>query len=246
MSNLNTESVAARWTRLGAMFSVEPAERSPDIERLLLDTARNAGSNFRLLVMAGTWLTPHHDYVARHRLSKLIRDELEDEHRPTMGLLLDWVRPRLRPEHRRRFDQAIKACGRGATATARPLLDVDRSDPRAARLAEAEASALSKKWGRWVANFEPKPDAIRPGDWIARQNPEAHTRALLGGDLPASLLAEAEAGRREFKSEAQIAARLGVSRPAARNAVERLERLGYVTLRKNGKAYAVSVTLSAA
>ena len=117
-----------------------------------------------------------------------VETELEAEHRPAMGLLLDWVCARC-PQDRHRFNRAIKACGHGASP-ARPLLDIDRGSATAVRLAERQASALSRKWGRWLAEFEPKYDALRPEEWVARKNPALAERALTGGDLAASIIAQ--------------------------------------------------------
>ncbi len=158
------EGIASRWARLGAMFNVEPSARTPDLERLLLDTVRTSPRNVRLFIMADTWLTRFGDYVAKHRLARLIETELEAEHRPAMELLLEGVCARC-PQDRHRFNRAIRACGHGASP-ARPLLDIDRGNATAVRLAERQASALSRKWGRWLAEFEPKYDALCPGEWV--------------------------------------------------------------------------------
>src|SRR4051812_43582333 len=113
MSDKSHHSVAANWSRLGAMINVAPARQTPDIERLLLDTARVSPGNSRLFILAASWLALYGDYVARHRLARLIRDELEPQHRPTLGLALDWA-----AQHGdlngSRFNLAIDACGPAA------------------------------------------------------------------------------------------------------------------------------------
>jgi hypothetical protein len=162
-------SVAARWTRLGAMLNVQAAETTPDIERLLLDTARVSSANIRLFMLAATWLASCGEYIAQHRLVRLIRDELESEHRPVLGLLLDWAKHR-GGSNSARFDLAIDAC---RTANhSRPLSDIEFSNAVFARLAEKRASSLSRKWGRWISDFEPKKEALRPVAWIAEHNPD--------------------------------------------------------------------------
>ena len=142
MNETLLHSVAARWARLGAMLNVKTASRTPDIERLLLDTARVCQANSRLFVLAASWLALYGDYVARHRLAHLIRRELEAEYRPALGLLLDWARGN-GVTNGSRFNLAIKAC---APATIpQPLFDVERRTGTLARLAEQRASTLSRK-----------------------------------------------------------------------------------------------------
>jgi len=57
MSESLHDSVASRWSRLGAMLNVKADEHTPDIERLLLDTARVASANSRLFILAASWLS---------------------------------------------------------------------------------------------------------------------------------------------------------------------------------------------
>src|SRR5438874_635172 len=174
MSKTLLDSVAARWSRLGAMLNVQAAARTPDIERLLLDTARVASANFRLFILAASWLAQYGDYVAKHRLARLIGDELEAEHRPALGLMLEWAKDH-GDSNSSRFNLAIDACG--SARDQRPLLDVERRNSLLARLAEKRASVLSRKWGRWIADFEVKKDALRPASWIAEHNPALVERA---------------------------------------------------------------------
>ena len=94
------ESIASQWVRLGVMLNVGPARETPDVEHLLLDTVRVAGSNSRLFIMAASWLALCGDYVARRRLSVMVRDQLEPQFRPRMGFLLEWAQAH---NHRNRF-----------------------------------------------------------------------------------------------------------------------------------------------
>jgi hypothetical protein len=231
-------SVASRWVRLGAMLNVQAAARSPDIERLLLDTARVAAANSRLLILSSGWLALYGDYVAKHRLARLIRDELQPEHRPTLGLMLEWAKAYGRANGSR-FNLAIEACG--SAIDARPLFDVERRNQALARLAERRASALSRKWGRWMADFDLKEDALRPAEWVAEQNPSLSERALTGGDLVASVLAECEADAEMIESEAELARRCGASRPAVRDAIRRLRLAGRVRSVSRGRSNTVEL-----
>jgi hypothetical protein len=225
-------SVASRWARLGVMLNVEPSDRTPDLERLLLDSARAAPANSRLFVLAATWLTRYGDAVAKHRLARLVRDELEPEHRPTLGFLLDWVRRR-GSANTKRFNRAIRACGRKVDE--RPLFDVERRNPALAELARQRASPLSRKWGRWAAEFDLKDDALRPEEWVIDQNPSLRARLLVGGDLRASVLAECEAAGGPIASESELARRCGASRPAVREAVRTLRLAGLVRAAQQGR-----------
>lgn len=161
------ESVAARWARLGVLVNVDPAEQTPDLERLLLDTARAAAANSRLFVLAASWLAEYGEYVDGRRLAQLIEHELEPEYRPTLGMMLAWAG--MHASAGSRFDAAVSACG--LPIDARPLLDIEHGNPVFARLAERRASDLSRRWGRWMSEFHSKPGALRPREWIAKQNP---------------------------------------------------------------------------
>jgi hypothetical protein len=248
MNDSLVDSVTSQWARLGAMFNVRAAPRTPDLERLLLDTARAAPANSRLFILAATWLARFGDYVAKHRLARLIRDELEPEHRPVLGFMLEWAK-RHGASTGSRFNLAIKACGplpagdalSGALSDGRPLLDVERHNPHLARLAERRASELSRKWGRWMADFEPKLDALRPDEWVAANNPALYERALTGGDLIASVLAECEAHAGPVASESELARRCGASRPAVRDAIRRLRLAGRLRTVERGRSNAIEL-----
>lgn len=239
MNSRLISSVGARWARLGAMLNVSAADQTPDIELLLLDTARVSSANTRLFVLAATWLTHYGDYVAKHRLARLIRDELELEYRPILGLLLDWAREHS-DSNSSRFNLAIDACA--CTTDARPLSDIENRNVAFARLAEKRASALSRKWRRWISEFESKDDALRPVDWVAKNNPSLATRALTGGDLAASILAEYSNDSSVIESESELARRCGASRPAIRDAVRRLQLAGYVRLVQIGRNNSIALT----
>ena len=232
------ESVAARWCQLGAMLNVQPTGQTPDIERLLLDTARVSSANSRIFILAGTWLALYGgDYVAKQRLAQKIGDELGSELRPVMGFLLEWAKQHS-DSSKKHFDRAIRACG--AARDFRPLLEVDRRNAFLTRLSKQQASALSRKWGRWMEDFELKANAIRPVEWITENNPSLAHRALTGGDLAASVLAECnDSGT--IESESELARRCGASRPACRAAIRKLQRAGLLrNCSKHGRSRPVA------
>lgn len=232
---MNTElvnSVAARWASLGAMLNVR-AEPVSDVEKLLLDTARAASANSRLFILAATWLARYGEYVAKHRLAKLIRGELEAEYRPTLGLLLEWADVHAGKSKRSRFRIAITACGKATDE--RPLTDIERRNPVFSRLAKERASTLSVKWGRWISEFKAKNEALRGAEWIVERNPTLADRALAGGDVASSVLAECEAEPGMIPSESELALRCGASRPAVRDALLRLRLANRIVLHPHKK-----------
>jgi hypothetical protein len=86
--NSQALNLASQWARAGAMFSADPAPASPDLEQLLLDTARTGRADPRMFIMAATWLARYGDMISSTRLARLIEKELEPEHRPTLGKCL--------------------------------------------------------------------------------------------------------------------------------------------------------------
>jgi biotin operon repressor len=172
-------------------------------------------------------------------LVRLVALELEEEHRAVLGLMLESVIVH-EGRHENRFRGVIGLCAPAREAG--PLLEVDRRSGGLARFAEREASAISRKWGRWFSAIELKMDALRPAEWVARENPGLGLRALVGGDLVASILAEAEGGSGEFASEVELARRVGGSRPAVREALRKLRMAGLVRERRVGRGRALRIS----
>ena len=240
-NTISEQHVAAQWCRLGASFNVSPVEETPDIERLLLDTVRLAHLNSRLFIMAATWLAKYPDYVAKRRLAVIVDEELERQYRPVMGLLLEWVRTRSRKKGTP-FRKAIEKCH--ASPIPGPLLDVSRRNHLLFCLAEQQASPLSRKWGCWLEEFDPKLDAIRPAEWIAQSNPSLAVRAITGGDLVGTIAADAAAGKKQFPSESDLARRYGASRASVRAALRKLTLAGYVHQPFHGKSKTVQLSMT--
>jgi hypothetical protein len=159
-------SLAALWARAGAMFMATPSPTSPDLERLLLDTARQAAENSRLFIVAASWLAKYGEKVQPLRLAELILNELEPEYSPVMGLLLDIAQ---RQSGKFTFAAAIAACK--PADEPRPLFAIERGNATLRRLSERHASTLSRIWGVWAPEFKPKYDAIRPETWVDAENP---------------------------------------------------------------------------
>jgi hypothetical protein len=202
-------NLEASWARLGVLFNCKPASRTPDVERLLLETARRL-PNARLLPLAATWLATFGSCVARHRLRGLILRELEPAHRPALGLLLEAAIELGAP---RDLAIACEVCNREATP--RPLFDVHRTSAALASIAEANASELSRRWGLWSPSIELKSDALRSAAWLHARNPDLRDRFVRKGDLRCSIL---ETLRHDLggvaASESQLARLCAASRAA--------------------------------
>ena len=221
--NDGLDNLIRDWTRIGAGFGAEPALHTPDLERVLLDTARHAPGMARLFIMGATWLRRYGDLIAKHRLKRLIRDKLEPEFRPILGLLLDIAQHRTHPPE---FQSIVRDLT--PAESPRPLFVVERSNARLAARAERRASELSRRWGLWCEDFEFKDDALRPAHWIMEQNPGFITRADLRGDLRASVLAALEFDAGSRGSELALARAAGGSRAQVRSALSNLELSGRV------------------
>ena len=224
------DNLVRDWARLGAGFDVdaELAMAHPvDLERVVLETARHAPKMARLFVMAATWLHRYGDMVAKKRLGRLARQELDRRHWAVLGLLLDVAQQGTHPAA---FASITR--GLGAAAEPGPLFEASRGSGALRRLAEDSASAVSRRWGLWCREVEFKSDALRPAEWIIARNPELRTRADHRGDLRASVLAtlrhDAEAGR----SEVRLAGLAGGSRAQVRAALRNLEMAGRVVRRR--------------
>jgi len=220
----------AQWSRVGASFNEQPSEASPDLERLLLETARMAASDPRLFIMAATWLSRYGDLIAKHRLMKLISQELEEEYRPCLGLLLEIVKHLSGKDH---FNGAIAKCQ--PAPKPQPLFEVERRNESFRRLAERRASAISRQWNLWTAEIEPKYDALRPSAWIVMMNPEFRERAALKGDLRASIVEELKRNPSAGDSESKLAKQAGATRVAVRGALENLELMSRIDRKPEGK-----------
>jgi hypothetical protein len=166
MTKISSSTVSSLWARAGAMFLIEPAASSPDLERLLIETARHSRENSRLFIMAATWLSRYGDLVSSDRLGKMIEEERDQNLSAVLGLLLDEVKVISGSTH---FDETIAKCQ--PANKAQPLFEIEQRNPTLRKLAERHASALSKKWNLWAEPFEPKYNAIRPKSWIVAMNP---------------------------------------------------------------------------
>lgn len=174
MNRTTLDNLIATWSSLGAGFAAEPLDAHDlDLERLLLDTTRHIPTMARLFTMAATWLHIYGDTIAKHRLIRLIDDELEPEYRPVLGLLLDTAQ---QGTHPRAFESITKQLS--PEASPKPLFESSRENGTLAEIAQRRASSLSRKWGLWAQPVELKRDAIRPPLDDGAPPRAAHTRGF--------------------------------------------------------------------
>jgi len=220
------ESVHARWARIGIGFEVEPADRTPDLERLLLDTARASEADPNLFSWAVSWLSVYSNFVARHRLKHLVETELDDWHQPILGFLiaeaiehgaayeLHIASDVCKPAEEKRFLFEIQA--RLTRGTLRDAF-IEQSSPRA------------EPWHLWAPPVEVRTDALHSARWILDRNPPYRDRIIRKGDLRCTIL---ETLRRDVadhrvRSESELARRCSANRIAVRDALDALEQEGY-------------------
>lgn len=224
------DPVYAAWARLGFVFRATPAAKTPDIERLLLDTARLAPDHSRLFYGSITWLSQWWAAVARLRLRQLIAEELEPEFHPVIGLLLEEACRLSNGRHD--LLEASRSCEPAATPG--PLFALDRASPALAEIARLEASPASLKWGCFAPAAERKEDALADAATILKANPSLVDCTVRRGDLRASILVSLR--HRPQPSESALARHLRVNRIAVRASLDALETEGvFLRHREKGK-----------
>lgn len=235
MAQTALDSVAARWTRIGVMFNVTPSDTAPDLERLLIDTAKVAGEDPRLFGMAATWMSKYAHFIAKHRLARMVSDELSIPQSAVLGLLIDFAR---------RFAKApilplvLRACTR--LANPRPLFSADRSNHAFAQVAKDYACDISLRWGLWTDDLEPSYDALRPVEHLLEQNPGFRIRARFQNDLRLSVLMCLDYEYVNPVSEAELTRRCGVTRRAMHNAIDILWQSGDINRERLRRGYSIS------
>ena len=212
------------WAKLGVLFSTAPSSDTPDIERLLLRTARAAPRHARLVTITATWLLVHGHAVARHRLRRLVASELEHAIRPVLAFIIDSA---LRLGATKRLSIVLDACAPAAVPG--PLHELHRVDPRLRTIAQRNACPISTKWGVWFPTVTPKHDVMRPVTWVRAANPAFHARAVRQGDLRCSIV---ETLRLDacgvIASEHALARLSGATRAGLRKALDALAREGEI------------------
>jgi len=85
---MNLDDVLNQWVRLGAFFSAETAKQTPDIEKLLAETAEFCTQMPRLFTVCVAWLSQYNRLVCRHRLARFAIDISGTDASAALGLML--------------------------------------------------------------------------------------------------------------------------------------------------------------
>jgi hypothetical protein len=216
------------------LFNQTPTRTTPDLEQLVVDTARTAENDPRLFIMAATWLSQYGYFVAKHRLSRMVAKDLNPREQATVGLLIDFAR---------QFGKRALSFLPGVVRDCRPvvppqpLFAVDRSNTGFAKLVAAHACEASKRWGLLTDELEPAFDALRPVEWILDHNPIFRIRARFRNDLRLSILMCLEYEDPSGASEAELMRHCGVTRRAMHNALDTLWQAGDVHRRPVKRGY---------
>ena len=240
----DVKRILADWARLGVGFGHEMGDQTPDVERLILATAKHRCRHARLLLAAITWLSRYGSLVAEHRLLSLAESaELNEEEEARLGLMLEFSLSQARLHDRRRnLERTARWCR--PVDPPRPLFEADRANQVLARRAERRACGLSREWGLWTEKLEAKLDTLRPARWIHATNPALAFRADFRGDLRATLLLVLAERPEAGASVSRLAQQCGVSRPAVVQALDDLEIAGHV--RRVARGRATGIELAAA
>jgi hypothetical protein len=215
---VDVESVLMRWNKLGAAFNVRACESTPDIEKLLLDTAFALPENARLFPVVVSWLCRNYRLVCRHRLAGFAGQIGEKGSLAVLGLILDVVKSRLGIEH---FNVVIRKCS--PLKDAMPLFAVDRSSEAFTAMAGTGSGEMGIKWGLWCEDVQLKDDVIKSAKWIMAENSHLMNRAVFNGNLRASILETLAYDTDAGQSESVLANRCSVTRKALREALDHLE-----------------------
>ncbi len=226
MNDRVVNNLEAQWAKLGIVFNCAPAAQTPDLERLLLATARQVGANARLLPLVITWLVEYGGFVAKHRLKRLIAAELEVDGRAALGLILESA---IAHGGSRELRIAVEACT--PSPVARALFDIHRGNAALETIAKNAASPLARKWNLWAPEAALKRDAIRPVAWLHAENPTYTDRIIRKGDLRSSILEVLRWESGGFvRSESEMARLSGATRSAVRKALASLKQEGVIAM----------------
>ena len=214
------------WRELGVGFTGAQLQESSvpiDLERLVIRTIAGSIGMARLFGMANTWLHLYGDLVAKHRLRRLIQDELDPEFHPVLGLLLDTAQQGQHPQEFRSVIADLRPA-----KIAQPLFAVERRNAALIERANRTASPIARRWRLWTVDQPFKFKALHTAQWIMQRHPDFVVRADMRGDLRVSVLAALRFDTGAGDSEMALARAAGGSRAQVRNALENLEMTGRV------------------
>ncbi|MCA9272842.1 MAG: hypothetical protein KDA31_07340 [Phycisphaerales bacterium] len=236
----NTDRLLDDWAEVGVRTGGAPSGRTPDLERLLVETARHAPEDARLLQCGATWLVTFGQFVARRRLLRLVTDELNPEIQAILGLAIDEAMQRGAPLELRSLRDTWRPLGDPV-----PLLYAQREQRALWANAEQNASDHSRHWGVYAPPIEFRPDDVRPPGWLVSRHPSYRDRIVRRGDVRASIIESLrfDAPGQRVSSEAEIARLCGANPATAQRALRALELEGVVCFGEAPKGNAFSVRL---
>ena len=225
MNNLN--KILFQWVKLGAMFGCDPSCKTPDVEKLIIDSAGAMPQSARLHAMVVSWLGKYFKAVCRHRLAVLASQISCSKQSAILGYTLDRAKSLLSTDH---FNLAIQKCS--INSNPEPMFDAFSNNSSLAEIAKEAASQLALKWGLWTSDERLYTDAIRPAAWVIKNNPTLQTRLIFSGKLQATILVTLQHNPDAGKNESTLAKFCNVTRRSIRKALEHLELCQLIT-RKN-------------
>ena len=232
-NNKTADELARYWTRIGARFTVLPASRYLDPEKLIAATANLVPQDYRLFFSAATWVGTHYELLNSRRLRNELL-QLENRSSAIAGALLT-VALELTPE---------ASLLQSATEHCRPLQKpeplFEQHAGSSVLLEKVKSGCLPcfSRWGLWHDEVTFKRGAIRPIQWIRRNCPELRIRELLGANLEADIMQEV--GVLEL-TVSELSRILGTTYAATHDAVSRLVRRGLLEKGKEGNKRPLSV-----
>ncbi|HCD35038.1 MAG TPA: hypothetical protein DER01_21715 [Phycisphaerales bacterium] len=242
MAKKEIDKVIAQWAKVGVFFGGSVARKTPDLERLLLNTAQCVCGSARLFYHCVSWLSQYGNFVARHRLKHLTQTGLPVEHQPALAALLS-----LAVKHGASRELLIAADVCQKVDAPRPLFDVQQRSKTLANIAKQQASDEALHWNLWVTDQAPKLDAIRPAHWIIERNTDYLARIIRKGDLRCSTLQvlEHDTPNRTVESEISLAQLCSANRIAVRHALDDLELEGFIERIKTPGTRNIQIQLTA-
>ena len=230
------DQILSKWVRLGATFNVSPSPKTPDVERLIMETVAEIPHFSRLKSMMTAWLMQFEELVCRHRLANLIKAEANDMDSAILGYVLSSLRSRTKTSH---FNMAIKQTR--ALSCPVPMYKVDQKNSATAAFAERFSDHLAKSWGLWAPEDRDYVDSLMSVKWVMKENPQLRYRALFSGKLQATIISNLLENPSHGQSESVLAHACAATRVSIRKALEHLELCGYVERKPDRRAVKIQL-----
>lgn len=174
-----------KWKKLGVGFAGAPEVRFfIDVEKLLMDTAKEGRVDSRLLFGMRGWLLNNHDLVNGQRLIRLIKQETKKgESTSVLGAVLDSV---VREKPRSALKNVLKYCKRNDQ---REFVFPRIAESKVlSRLNEEENHPVWESWNLISREMEEARGVLRRRSYVLRRNKNLLVRALIGNGVKAEIL----------------------------------------------------------